>query len=123
MIEKCELSEGAGRTEIRLTGYSLGDDIVICLGNSNAHLGAVAVAEYDHTENRVSTSVITRLGHKDDVLAQQAARLVSKSTKRPVCVIAGVHVPNITQDEIREIVANSDNLVQRFVRCSHQEPD
>jgi precorrin-6B methylase 1 len=111
-----ELSEGEGRTQVTLHSYYLGNDLVVCIFNDNAHLGAVAVGEYDHESNRASVSLITRLGHKDDSIAQKAAYLISKSTKRPVCVVAGVHLDKITEEEIAQILANSNKLVERL--CS-----
>lgn len=59
--------------------------------------------------------MITRLGHKDDVIAQKAAYLISKSAKKPVCVVAGIHVDNITEAEISQIVENSIALVDEFI--------
>jgi CO dehydrogenase/acetyl-CoA synthase epsilon subunit len=73
------------------------------------------LGEYDHENNRASVSVITRLGHKDDAIAQQAAYLISKSTKRPVCVVAGVHLDNITTEEIDKILENATLAVEDFL--------
>jgi hypothetical protein len=110
-----ELSTGEGRTKLCLTSYSLGKDLVVLIYNEKAHLGAVAVAEYAPKQKRVSTSVFTRLGHKDDVVAQKAAYLIGKHTRKPVCVVAGIHVDNITETEIKHIVENSKKLVEDFI--------
>jgi hypothetical protein len=61
-----EFSRGAGKNRVKLTAYSLGTDLVLCIFNKNAHFSAVAVADYSREEKRVSTSVLMRLGHKDD---------------------------------------------------------
>ena len=111
-----ELSAGEGRTKLYLSAYSLGEDLVVLIYSEKAHLGAVAVGEYDHNEKRVSTSVLTRLGHKDDVVAQKAANMLGKHTKRPVCVVAGIHVDNITEAEIAQFVENSRKLVEDFIK-------
>ncbi|MEE8413859.1 MAG: hypothetical protein V3R96_04845, partial [Dehalococcoidales bacterium] len=81
-----EITGGEGRTRVTLSSKSLGDDITVFIYNENAHIGAVAVGEYDHNEKRASTSVITRPGHKDDAIALKAAYLISRKTKRPSCV-------------------------------------
>ncbi|MDP2932103.1 MAG: hypothetical protein Q8O05_06385, partial [Chloroflexota bacterium] len=75
-----ELAYGEGRTRISLSAYRMGADLVVFIYNDYAHIGAVAVAEYDHKEGRASCSLITRLGHKDDAVAQKAAYLISKRT-------------------------------------------
>ena len=110
-----ELITGEGRTKLCLSAYSLGKDLVVLIYNEKAHLGAVAVGEYDRKEKRVSTSVFTRLGHKDDVVAQKAANLLGKHTKKPVCVVAGIHVDNITEAEIKQFLENSNKLVEDFI--------
>ena len=112
---KQALVEGSGRAQITLESYSLGNDIVLHIFNASAHVGAVAVAEYDSKNERASVSLITRLGHKDDAIAQKAAYSVCKSTGRTVCVIAGVHLDDITSEEIARLVGNADRLVAKFV--------
>ncbi|MBI2830576.1 MAG: hypothetical protein HYX81_05405 [Chloroflexi bacterium] len=106
---------GKGRTKLSLSVRSLGDGILACIYNENAHIGAVAVAEYDSREKRTSTSVITRLGHKDDALAQRAAYLLTKATKRPSCVVAGVHLDDITEKEIRQLLENAEALLKNYL--------
>jgi len=115
-MDKYELTKGEGRTKVNLLAYNMGNQPVVCIYNENAHIGAVAVGEYDHNEKRVSISVITRLGHKDDVVAQKAAYSISKRTKGPVCVIAGIHLDNITEEEIDKTVKNASIVVQEFVK-------
>jgi len=113
-----ELTRGEGRTRVSLLAINMGNDLVVSIYNENAHIGAVAVGEYHHEEERASVSVITRLGHKDDVIAQKAAYLISKTYKKPVCVIAGVHLDNITGEEIDSILENTANLVEEFISAS-----
>ena len=118
-----EITRGSGRTIVNLLAQALGDNLTVFIYNKNAHIGAVAVGEYDHRENRASTSVITRLGHKDDVIAQKAAYLISKQTKRPSCVIVGVHLDNITGEEIQKLLDNADSLVKDFLKhCEQRQP-
>jgi len=94
---------------------------VVRIYNKNAHIGAVAMADYDHEHERASVSVITRLGHKDDALAGEAAYLLSKSIRRPVCVIAGVHLDNITGEEIDEILANTRTAISEIINAYTQQ--
>jgi len=82
----------------------------------------VAIGDYDYEHERASVSVITRLGHKDDALTGEAASLLSKSVGRPVCVIAGVHLDNITGEEIREILTNTKIAISEVVNlCSEHK--
>ena len=111
-----KITKGKGRTRLSLSAQDFGDDLVVLIFNENAHIGAVAVGEYDHKEKRASTSVITRLGHKDDAIAQKAAYLISRQTKKPTCVIVGVHLDDITKEEIRQCLDNADSLVEDLLR-------
>ncbi len=120
---KHEITKGEGRTRISLSAQGLGDNLVVFIYNENAHIGAVAVGEYDHRENRTSTSVITRLGHKDDAIAQEAAYLISKHTKRPSCVVAGVHLDNITEEEVQKFLENTNSMVKDFLRHWGANPE
>lgn len=109
------MTKGEGRTKVSLLAHTIGEDIVVFIYNDNAHIGAMSLGEYDHKERRTSTSVITRLGHKDDAIAQKGAYLISKATRKPVCVIAGVHLDNITENEIVELTENTVRLVEEFI--------
>jgi hypothetical protein len=114
-MEKYELTRGEGRTQVKLMASNMGNDLIVTIRNENAHLGAVAVGEYDHEHERASVSVITRLGHKDDAVAQRAAYAISKLTRKPVCVIAGIHLDNITGEEIDKILENSSTAVEELL--------
>jgi gallate decarboxylase subunit D len=112
------LSEGDGRARVSLSTQWIGKDLIVCLFNENGHIGAVAVADYCRAENRASTSVMTRLGHKDDSVAYRAAHDLCKQLQKPVCVIAGIHLDNITSEEISQITQNCDKLVRKFVNSA-----
>jgi len=115
-MDEFRISQGEGRTRVMLSPQWLGRDLVIYIYNENAHIGAIALGEYDPDSGRASTSVITRLGHKDDVVAQKAAYRVCKSIKRPVCVIAGIHVDRIYGPEIDQTLINVEILVDRLIQ-------
>jgi gallate decarboxylase subunit D len=114
-MKSISLSHGAGRTRASLTTNSIGKDLVVHLFNEQGHIGAVALADYSHQDNRPSTSVITRLGHKDDSVAYSAAHKLCKRFKQPVCVIAGIHLDDITEAEIAEIMGNCDKLIDELI--------
>jgi hypothetical protein len=116
-----ELTKGEGRARVNVTLNSMGSDLVVRIYNQNAHIGAVAVGDYDYEHERASVSVITRLGHKDDALAREAAYLLSKAIRRPVCVIAGVHLDNITREEIDEILANTKAAISEIINVISQQ--
>jgi len=107
---------------VSLTTKPIGNDLIVYLFNEHGHLGAVALAEYSAEENRASTSVITRLGHKDDVVAYSSAQKLCKLLKKPVCAIAGIHLDGITEEEIARITRNCDRLVDRLSSMVREQP-
>jgi gallate decarboxylase subunit D len=117
-MKRMLLNEGKGRTRVSLSAQWIGKDLIVCLFNKQGHLGAVAMADFSNEEKRASTSVITRLGHKDDSIAYYAAYNLCKRLRKPVCAIAGIHLDNITEEEITQISQNCDALVEKFSRQS-----
>lgn len=117
MVEKLEwcLEAGEGRAKVKLTAGRMGKGLVVFLYNDAAHIGAVAVSEFDHKENRASTSVITLLGHKDDAVAYQAAHEICRSLKVPTSVMAGIHLDDITLAEIKGIVESAKKATEKFI--------
>jgi gallate decarboxylase subunit D len=111
-IVDLKLTRGEGRTRVCLDAQYLGPDMVVYLFNEGAHIGAVAIGEYAAEYDRVSVSILTRVGHKDDIIAQRAAHAISHFTHRPVCVVAGVHLDNIDGAEIEQLVDNSAKIVE-----------
>jgi hypothetical protein len=111
------LHEGVGRAEVSLSSESVGDDLIVRLFNKEAHIGAVALAEYHSGEKRASTSVLTRFGHRDDSVAYTAAYKICRHLKKPVCAIAGIHLDDITKEEIETIVENCNILIERYLKA------
>ncbi len=116
-----ELTKGDGRAMVNVTVNSMGGDLVVRIYNQNAHIGAVALGDYDHEHDRASVSVMTRLGHKDDALAGETAYLLSKSVRGPVCVIAGVHLDDITGEETDKILVNTKLAVNEIINVCNQK--
>jgi gallate decarboxylase subunit D len=115
-MKAMKLSQGVGRTRVQISIQKIGSDVIACLFNDQGHIGAVAVADYDFKENRASTSVITRLGHKDDQVAYNAAYKLCRRLQKPVCAIAGIHLDNITEEEINQLIANCNELVEKCIK-------
>jgi gallate decarboxylase subunit D len=110
------LSHGEGRYQVSLQATEMGKDWLVRIFNENAHIGAVAIGEYDFKNERASVSVVTRLGHKEDAIAQRAAYLISKSTRKAVCVVAGVHLDDIEQPEIVKLSENAFGTIEDLLK-------
>jgi gallate decarboxylase subunit D len=109
------IHEGKGRTRVSLATHWIGKDLILCLFNEAGHIGAVAVAEYCDQDDLASTSVITRFGHKEDSIASNTAHTICKALKKPVCAIVGIHLNNISVDEIAQIIQNCSQLANACI--------
>ncbi|AGF97282.1 MULTISPECIES: prenylated flavin chaperone LpdD [Methanosarcina] len=105
----------ASRIEITLEVKKLGEDYLLTLTGGKEHAGAVAVGLFDEKSGRASSSVITLPGHREEQLALDSARRVSKATGKTSIVVVGIHVDNISLGEIKEIVSTAEEMVGNFI--------
>lgn len=106
---------GEERTRVAVRVEKFGKDLLVSITNEGAHLGAVAVGEYSHSDGKATVSVITRYGHKDDEIARAQALRLAQKTRRPVCVIVGIHIDRATKAEIADIVKNAERAVGDYL--------
>lgn len=110
---------GDDRHRLELTASCLAEGLVLTLvGGESSHVGAVALSEPrpSHRNKDVlssTTSVLTRLGHKEDELAKSLAARVAKALGVPVVLVAGIHLDRATDSDIRKFVESSEELVAR----------
>ncbi len=106
----------AGRHTIFLDVKEIGKDLLIAIYGGDAHhIGGVAVAYPTQSHYRdattVSVSTVTLPGHKDYVVANTAAEMISKAMGKPTIVTVGIHYNNATKKDIDDIVSVVDALV------------
>ncbi len=100
-------TETCGRVTLEALTVPMGDDLCLVItGGDRPHLGAVALAQarpsiQDSSKVSASTSVLTVLGHKEDLLARSAAQCLAAGLNRTVVVCCGIHVDAILPDELR----------------------
>lgn len=110
-----------GRVHLTLAAQLLGAHLNVSLfGGEKPHIGAVAVAEprpslSNPTEISTSCSVITRLAHKEDELARSVASTLARELNTVVCVACGIHLPDISPDEIRLVLRLCEALTKELI--------
>ncbi|WNY27476.1 hypothetical protein MsAm2_12730 [Methanolapillus ohkumae] len=92
-----------GRITLVLEKKCVGEDTFILLTGGEEHIGAVALGHYDKETDIANSSVISVAGHREEQIALEGARLISKETKKTTLFTAGIHLKNITLEEISEI--------------------
>lgn len=96
-----------GRIKINLMTIPMGDDLcIIITGGDKSHIGCVTLSIprpglADPGVTSSTTSALNLTGHKDDEAARYVSHLLSSHLNKNVAVICGIHVNNITADEIK----------------------
>jgi len=112
------LKYGTGRTELTLDykyNYS-GRDISLVITGGRAHVGAVAVGYYMDGDEGVTTETIVVPSHKEGTIAGMFASTVAKHMHCTAVCTAGIHLEDITKDEIDAINDNAVQLLDAFIR-------
>ena len=103
------------RIEIILEAKKIGDDYLLILMGGREHVGAVGIGHFDEKSQRASSSVVTMPGHREEQLALQGARQVSRATKKTTVFVAGIHQDNISPEEIKDVVSAAEEMIADFI--------
>jgi gallate decarboxylase subunit D len=113
----------SSRMRVDFAVISMGNDLcVLITGGERPHLGAVGIAQvrpstHDPHKLTSSTSVLTLFGHKEDSVVYKAAPALAAKLNKNVVVCCGIHVDNITPEEMKFVT----DAVEKF--CSSFPPD
>ena len=95
---------GDGRCKVAVTGVATPNGIAAYVyGGVAPHIGGAAVSGEGSQE---SSCRFVRPTHKDHILAEAVADILSKGTGQTVYVAAGFHLDDITKEEIAAVVQN-----------------
>ncbi len=117
-----ELIREQGRIKIKLEAIPMGEDMcIIVTGGDRPHLGAVALSAVrpslaDPHKLSATTSVLALLGHKDDEVARVIAHRLSSKLNRNIVVCCGIHVDEITEEELWIVSDLINKITDDFLR-------
>jgi len=99
---------------------------VTIFGGDEHHIGGVAFAYPTKSHYRdattVSVNTITAPGHKDYIVANSAAEKICKALSVPVLVSVGIHVDNVTKEQIDAIIKEVDSMIAQLISF-YQKPE
>lgn len=108
-----------------LKAFNIGKDLcVIVSGGDSPHIGSVTLSIprpslTDSNNNSATTSVLNLLGHKDDEAARYVSHILSSRLNKNVVVTCGIHVDNITSEEINVTIGLlkelTDMLIEKYI--------
>lgn len=84
----------------------LGACVVVCVsGGDEPHIGSVVLAEARASltgeGTSATSSVLNRLGHKDEFVARTVAETLAAQLNTTVCCICGIHKDNASPEDIQ----------------------
>ncbi len=102
--------------EVRLLGN---DCLVTVWGGSIPHIGAIGIAQVrpslqNPEETAATSSVFTYTGHKEDTVAKTMSEELSRALERNTVVIAGIHWDNLSEADIKTIIAICRRITERI---------
>lgn len=107
--------------DINCSAIKMGNDWNISIyGGDIPHIGAVALgiprpSLEDKNKISSSVSILTITGHKEDVIVQKVAKVLSSTLNSTVVVSCGIHINDITFDDIQNLNLVIDNLVNELI--------
>ncbi len=123
-----ELSITRAGIPLDLKALEIGPDLcVIIAGGDSPHIGAVTLSVprpslADPQTVSASTSVLTRVGHKDDEAARYVSRELAAKLNRNVVVTCGIHVDRISRAQLDAVVQALPELVRAVVEALGAAP-
>jgi len=112
---------GKGKHRIHSVAIITADGIIVNLaGGERPHVGAVSISIprrslKDPSKLSASSSVFTLVGHKDDEIARPFSEKLSKELNQVVVVVAGIHVEQATNNDIKCLILNSMQIAENLV--------
>ncbi|MDW5552171.1 hypothetical protein [Methanosarcina sp.] len=118
-----QIKRKVGKVEVVLDAKKVGRDYMLTLTGGEEHVGAVAVGLFDEKSQRASSSVITMPGHREEYLALDGARQVSRATRKTSIFVVGIHKDNISPEEIKDIVSVAGEMIESFIAFYKKEDE
>jgi hypothetical protein len=120
-MKRFRVTHEEGPYRIHAEVLFVGDDLVVSIwGGSKPHVGAVALSiPRPSLENPAkissTSSVLTRLGHKEDEIVKKVAENISAALNKVVVVSAGIHWNNISDEGIGTIQSICETLTDQLI--------
>ncbi|MEW6193073.1 MAG: hypothetical protein AB1507_06935 [Bacillota bacterium] len=121
MLRNFAASAGQGRYRVEVQATLTADGLIVqVLGGEKPHVGAVVFSLPRPSQSepgtlRATSTVVPRYGHRDDELARPVAERLVTALGHPVVVVAGVHIAAATPEEIKLLVANAHQAVEKLI--------
>ncbi len=116
-LQKIAVTSSGAHHNISAEAVWLGPDLLVYIwGGEAPHIGAVAMATprpslADPQVTSATASVFAYVGHKEELLAKEAAEELAAALETRVVVTAGIHWDDLEAEAIPVVLENSRELV------------
>lgn len=112
-----ELSGQHQRITVNVAAYPMGQDLcVIITGGDTPHLGALTAASPSLDMQTIAFDT-----HKEYHVTEMAAELLRQSFKGNFVVCCGIHLDDISKQEIADVMALAERLVHELCAALKKE--
>lgn len=112
-----KFSLGLGNTLVDYKIDKIGDDLFITITGGDIHIGGVGLV------SNGSYNILSVENHKEYELIQPLAKRLTKYEDITILISAGIHVDDISLDEISEIVHNNCIAIDKIDKYIFSEYD
>ena len=125
MAQFFEANAGNGKLAVMGVLTLTGGAVLQLYGGTHEHVGSVTVSVprpslMDKNRTSVTSSVINLPSHQEELVGRPAAEMLAIALDRPVVCIAGIHVDGATDDELRLLTENTEEVVRLLMQKLHQ---
>lgn len=105
----------------------IGSDVLVWIyGGERPHIGAVAAAQpraslMDSSRTSATASVLTFLGHKEDVVVKAVSERLAAALATNVVVTAGLHWDRLSPEQLAIVTARCHEIADLLVAQLKQE--
>ncbi len=93
--------------KIKAKTLHVGEDILLIIsGGDKPHIGACKLNE----------NTLTLPHHKDDIALNLIYKILKNQTKKNICLVGGIHVNNITQTQINDVLDMCKDLAKKLAQ-------
>ena len=120
-MKRMRLSRTRGQFRVYAEVLLIGKDLVVSIwGGTRPHVGAVALAIPRPSLKKqraisATSSVFTRLGHKEDDIVKRFSEQVSAGVNRVVVVTAGIHWDGISPKGVEIVRSLCDEISRTLI--------
>lgn len=110
------LNKQNGRVIIDLKAIYVGEDLIIIIsGGDRPHVGAVSYGGQEFENKEFKDNTIIYKNHKEHIISQIFSQRIAEVFKGNYIISAGIHLDNITKEEIEIVQRMSEELLEEII--------